>query len=396
MYSTRGLSPLLALVAASAVVSRVLRLVSRSPVIMSESSKTTRRPIGRGAPVAPPNRFESTALEDDFSDLSEEDLFELHPAKVPTTFLPDASRSILCSNDSPDIPFRFSINPYRGCEHGCAYCYARPGHEYLGMNAGLDFESKVLVKHDAAELLRDELGKASWKCEPIAISGVTDCYQPAERHFKITRSLLEVMLEANQPCGIVTKNALVLRDLDLLVPMAERNLIRVFLSVTTLDQELAQSLEPRTSTPAARLAAIEQLHAAGVPVGAMMAPIIPGLNDEEIPAVLTAVAKAGALTAAYVLLRLPLAVEPIFREWLAVNVPLKRDRVEGLIRSTRGGNLSENRFGHRMRGGGQYAEQIATTFKVFRQKLGLDQPLPPQVTDRFRPPRSSSGQQMLF
>lgn len=363
---------------------------------MTSPGSSNRRPSGRGTATAPTNRFETTALEDDFSELSEEDVLELYPDKVATSFLPDASRSIVATNDSPDIPFRYSINPYRGCEHGCAYCYARPGHEYLGMNAGLDFETKIMVKHDAPQLLRDALGKPSWKCEPIAISGVTDCYQPAERRFRITRGLLEVMLEANQPCGIVTKNALVLRDLDLLTEMAKRRLVRVFISVTSLDQSLTRNLEPRTSAPAARLDAISQLAAAGVPVGAMVAPIIPGLNDEEVPAILTAVHDAGALTASYVLLRLPLAVEPIFREWLDTHVPLKRDRIEGLIRSTRDGDLSENRFGHRMRGEGEYAKHLATTFKAFKTKLGFNARMPEHNTKDFRPPTSSSGQQMLF
>jgi len=360
------------------------------------SEQPSRRRTGRGATIAPTNRFESTALVDDFSELPEEDLLEVIPRKVPTSFLADESRSVLTTNNSPDIPFRYSINPYRGCEHGCAYCYARPGHEYLGMNAGLDFETKVMVKHDAARLLRDELCKPSWQCERIAISGVTDCYQPAEREFRVTRGLLEVLLEARQPCGIVTKNALVLRDLDLLVPMAKQRLVHVFVSVTTLDAKLARTLEPRTSTPAARLDAIRQLAGAGVPVGAMVAPIIPGLNDEEIPAILTAVRDAGAMTASYVLLRLPLAVEPIFQAWLEENLPLKRERIEGLIRSTREGELNEDQFGKRMRGTGEYAEQIATTFKIFKKKLGLDTTMPPQDTSRFRPPKASSGQMSLF
>ena len=266
----------------------------------------------------------------------------------------------------------------------------------MGLNAGIDFETKILVKHDAPRLLRDELGKPSWKCDPIAISGVTDCYQPAERRYRITRGLLEVLLEARQPCGIVTKNSLVLRDLDLLAEMAERRLVRVFISVTSLDQSLTRTLEPRTSAPATRLDVIEKLSQAGVPVGVMVAPIIPGLNDNEVPAILTAARSAGARTASYVLLRLPLAVEPIFREWLATNVPLKRDRIEGLIRSTRGGKLNDSRSGHRFRGGGEYARHVATTFRAFKKKLGYDEQLPEQDTTQFRPPTSSSGQQMLF
>ncbi|REJ69453.1 MAG: radical SAM protein [Planctomycetota bacterium] len=264
------------------------------------------------------------------------------------------------------------------------------------MNAGIDFESKILVKHDAARLLRDELCRPNWQCEPISISGVTDCYQPAERRFRITRSLLEVLLEARQPCGIVTKNGLVLRDLDLVAEMARRRLIHVFLSVTTLDRDLARRLEPRTSTPEARLAAIARLTEAGVPVGVMVAPLIPGLNDEEIPAILTAAREAGAATASYVMLRLPLAVEPIFRDWLAKTLPLKQERIEGLIRSTRAGEMSDDRFGSRMRGTGEYAEQIATTFRVFKERLGLGASLPPYDLTSFRPPRDAAGQRTLF
>ncbi len=363
---------------------------------MKPGNSPPARWVGRGARLRPANRFESTRLEEDLADLDPEEQAESRQQAVATQFLPDHSRSIICRNDSPDIPFQFSINPYRGCEHGCAYCYARPTHEFLGMNAGLDFESKVLVKYDAADLLRDELNKPSWRCEPIAISGVTDCYQPVERRLKITRLLLEVLSEAWQPAGIITKNSLVARDLDLLAPMAARRLVHVFLSITTLDAELARRLEPRTSSPAARLRTITQLADAGIPVGVMVAPLIPGLNDDQISAVLAAAADAGAASAAYVLLRLPLAVEPIFRDWLAVHVPLQQERIEARLRDTRDGRLSDSRFGRRMRGSGPYAQQIQQAFAVFRRKWGLAEGLPPQDTSQFRPPAPRGGQLRLF
>ncbi len=352
---------------------------------------------GRGAPVNPPNRYERTRVEDDWEQLdAADDELPAGARAVPTEFLPDKSQSLIVENHSPDVPFRFSMNPYRGCEHGCAYCYARPGHETLGMNAGLDFETKVLVKHDAVRLLRQELAKPSWRGDVIALSGVTDCYQPAERRFRLTRGLLEVMLEARQPVGIVTKNALVLRDLDILQPMAEQHLVHVNLSVTTLDSELARTMEPRTATPAARLRAIRDLSAAGVPARVIVAPIIPGLNDHEMPQILTAAKEAGARAAAYVLLRLPLAVAPIFTAWLAEYRPLAKERVEQLIRSTRGGELNDSQFGSRMRGKGPYADGIRRTFQMFTKKLDLDQPLPPLDSSRFRPPRSADGQLSLF
>lgn len=355
------------------------------------------RPIvGRTAHDGPPNRFESTHCEPDFEHLEHDPSLADQRRVVPTQFLPDRSQSIIASNDSPDIPFRYSINPYRGCEHGCAYCYARPTHEMLGMNAGLDFESKILVKHDAPTLLRSALARPAWRGELIAISGVTDCYQPAERQFRLTRSLLEVMLEARQCLAIVTKNALVVRDLDLLAPMAAMRLAQVNVSLTTLDDQLARTMEPRTSTPAARLEAVRRLAAAGVPVRVLAAPIIPGLNDHEIAAVLQAAARAGARAAGYQLLRLPLSVEPVFRAWLAQNYPDKQDRVEALIRATRGGKLSDARFGARMRGEGTYARQIKQSFQVFVRKFGLDAPLPEFDFTQFRRPRAPSAQMELF
>ena len=363
---------------------------------MSQPPFSSSKVIGRGSQIAPPNRFERTYTAADYEQLTAEDLVE-NERKLTTEFFPDQTRSIITENDSPDVGFRYSINPYRGCEHGCAYCYARPGHEFLGLNAGLDFETKIFVKHQAAELLRDELNKPTWRGdESIMISGVTDCYQPAERKFRITRSVLEVLLEARQACGLITKNALVVRDLDLLAPLAELRLARVMLSITTLDHELARALEPRTSPPAKKIEAIRALSTAGVPVGVMVAPIIPGLTDSEVPSILAAAAAAGAKTAGYVLLRLPFAVRPIFEDWLARNRPEHHDRVISRIRSTRGGEMYQTKWRVRQTGTGEYAEQIANTVKVFKKKHGLDGELPPYDFSLFRPPRSSGGQMQLF
>jgi DNA repair photolyase len=359
------------------------------------SPQNARPAVGRGAQVAPANRFEATRLVDDFEQLDETDDV-LDDRRLATVFLDDDSKTIIRENDSPDISFRFSINPYRGCEHGCAYCYARPGHETLGMNAGIDFETKILVKRNAAALLRQELNRPSWPAETIAISGVTDCYQPIERKLRITRSCLEVLAEARQPCGVVTKNALITRDLDLLGPMAALRTFHAAISVTTLDHDLARVLEPRTSNPAARLKAIRELSAAGVPVRVMVAPIIPGLNDQEIPAILQAARDAGAGAASYVLLRLPYAVRPIFEDWLERNRPLAKPRVEALIRESRGGKMNDSRFNSRMRGQGAYAEQINQTFKVFAKKYGLDGPLPELHGPQFRPPAMDGAQRRMF
>ena len=352
--------------------------------------------IGRAAQIRPPNRFETAHRADDFEQLGDDDELLSERRVVPTQYLPDDSKTLIRENDSPDVPFRYSINPYRGCEHGCVYCYARPGHETLGLDAGLDFESKILVKYNAPKLLRRELTRRDWNGEFIAMSGVTDCYQPVERKLRLTRACLEVMLEARQPVGIISKNVLMLRDLDLLGAMAQLRLVHVNLSITTLDPELARTMEPRTATPAAKLRAIAELTAAGVPTRVMVAPIVPGLTDEEVPKILEAAAEAGAKSAGYVLLRLPFAVLPIFQDWLARNFPLKKDRVEGLIRSTRGGRMSDPRWGTRMRGEGEYAQQIERTFRVFAKKYGLDGPLPPLDSSQFRHPMDAAGQRSLF
>ena len=350
-----------------------------------------------GSEINPPNRFERVHVEDDFEHLDgdAESVDELARAARTVEYLADDTRSIVTTNDSPDIPFRHSLNPYRGCLHGCSYCYARPTHEYLGLSAGLDFETKIVVKLRAAELFRRFLARPNWTAEHIVMSGVTDCYQPAERGFRVSRGCVEVASQTGQPLGIITKNALVTRDLDLLAGMARRRLARVYISVTTLDEALAREMEPRTSSPLARLRAVGQLAAAGVPVGVMVAPVIPGLNDHEIPAILKAAAEAGARMAGYVMLRLPTTVGPVFFEWLERTRPDLRAKIESRVRSVRGGKLNESDFGRRMRGEGPVAEQIRQLFKLCAARHALDQELPAYDREQFRPP-SESGQLRLF
>lgn len=363
---------------------------------MASRPRSDKTPAGRGAGYNPPNRYESCRVEAVPDDGRWWEEAPDEQPRLTTEFLPDHSQSIIASNDSPDVPYTFSINPYRGCEHGCTYCYARPTHEQLGMSAGLDFETRILVKYDAARLLRRELCRRNWTGEVIAMSGVTDCYQPCERVFRLTRSILEVLWEARQATILVTKNALCLRDLDLLAAMAEEQLVRVSLSITSLDGSLTRVLEPRTSVPAARLRTIAELRAAGVPAGVLVAPVIPGLTDHELPAILEAARQAGAQAAGYTLLRLPGSVGPLFLDWLERHRPLARQRVEGLIRSTRGGALDDSRFGCRMRGDAAYAEGIASSFHLFARKLELDRPFPPLDRSKFRPPRTPDGQGHLF
>lgn len=361
---------------------------------MSDQHRPAAR--GRGSSLEPPNRFGGPRVEVDPDALDDDPELVEALADPRTTYLPDRSRGVVTENDSPDVGFRYSINPYRGCQHGCSYCYARPTHEYLGLNAGIDFETRIFVKEDAPALLREFLGRRGWVPEPIALSGVTDPYQPAERNYRLARGCLEVALAARQPVWIVTKNALVVRDLDRLSEMAARRLVHVNLSVTTLDPKLARSMEPRTSTPAARLRAIRALREAGVPVRVLMAPIIPGLNDAEIPAILEAVRDAGAQHAEYVLLRLPMTVEPVFREWLEREQPGRAERVEGRVRAARGGRLNDSTFGRRMTGTGELAGRIRDLFKLFRARHGLDRDLPPVDVSAFRPPREAGGQMWLF
>lgn len=346
----------------------------------------------RGADHSVPNRFESVRLDVVDLDVDPEEAFATN---AKTEFVDDHSRSIVSTNNSPDIHFNFSINPYRGCEHGCAYCYARPSHEYLGYDAGLDFESKILVKRDAAELFRKWLARPNWHVEAVVMSGVTDPYQPCEREFRITRQILEVARECGQPMSLITKNALITRDIDILAEMAERQLVRAAISLTTLDAGLARRLEPRTSTPAARLRAIRELTDAGIPVRVMTAPIVPGLNDSEIPQLLEAAADAGAVSAGHVLLRLPLSVEPVFRLWLAKEEPAKQAKVEAAVRGTRDGKMYVSDWGQRQSGTGFRAEQIAQTFRVFAKKHGLDDAMPAVRTDLFVRP-NLNGQLSLF
>lgn len=348
-----------------------------------------------GSQLDPKNRFEKTHAVQDFEHLEWDDEYLRQATERPIEYLPDISKSIVVENNSPDIPFRYSVNPYRGCVHACSYCYARPYHEYLGLNAGLDFETKIFVKHDAANLFREFLSRDSWRPEPIIFSGVTDCYQPAEREFRLTRECLEVAIGCGQPISIISKNALVLRDLDLLREMAARRLAHVNLSITTLDPELARVMEPRTSIPAARLRAVQTLASAGVPVRVMVAPLIPGLNDHEAPLILKAARDAGATDARYTLLRLPLTVEPVFREWLERTQPLKAEKVESLVRQTRDGKLNDSTWKQRMVGTGEIADQIKSLFKVFRQKFGFTD-LPALDCEQFRPATPRGGQRRLF
>jgi len=332
---------------------------------------------GRGAAENPPNRFDTLWYVGDDEDRDPD-------APAPRTrFLRDPSESIISTNDSPDVPFDASVNPYRGCEHGCVYCYARPMHEYLGFSAGLDFETKILVKDRAPELLSRELAAPRWKPQVIALSGATDAYQPGERRFELTRRCLEVLAEFRNPVTVITKNHLVTRDRDILARLAVHRAAAVFISVTTLDAGLARLMEPRTSHPDRRLEAIRALDDAGVPTGVLVAPIIPGLNDHEIPAILTAAAAAGAAFAGFVMLRLPHGVKDLFESWLTRHFPQRRKKVLNRIREVRGSRLNDPDFGTRMRGAGIFARQIARLFEVSRQRAGIDREHPELSTAAF-------------
>jgi DNA repair photolyase len=334
--------------------------------------------VGRGAAGNPKNRFERIGVEPDPGEPGDE-------PRPETVYLRDHSRSTIARNDSPDIGFDASINPYRGCSHGCSYCYARPTHEYLGLSAGLDFESKILVKQDAPELLQKELSSPRWEPKVLSMSGVTDPYQPAEKKFEVTRRCLEVLAGFRNPVVIVTKNHLVTRDIDLLSGLARYEAAAVAVSLTTLDDGLRRVMEPRTSSPARRLAAVEGLAAAGVPVGVMTAPVIPGLNDHELPALLSAAAGAGATFAAYVPVRLPYAVRPIFEDWLERHFPERKEKVLNLVRSMRGGELNDPRFGSRMRGEGLFARHIAQLFSISCRRAGMGEGRFPRLsTAAFR------------
>ncbi|MEI8311604.1 MAG: PA0069 family radical SAM protein [Verrucomicrobiota bacterium] len=312
----------------------------------------------RGAADNPPNRFERLTVE----------LEEPAERNPRTQFLRESARSIISRNDSPDISFSASLNPYRGCEHGCPYCYARPYHEYLGFSSGLDFETRIVVKENAAELLREELGAARWKPEVLAMSSITDCYQPVENRLGITRQCLQVLAEFRNPVGVITKNHLVTRDIDILAGMAAESLCSAHITMTTLAPELSRRLEPRASLPAHRLDAIAKLAGAGIPTGVVIAPVIPGLNDHEIPAILKAARLAGAVRASYAIIRLPHAVKEIFMSWLEEHVPGSADKILERIRDLRGGALHSSRFGERMVGGGFWSEQIQTLFSRSRAR----------------------------
>jgi DNA repair photolyase len=321
---------------------------------------------------------------------------DAEPERVATTVTPDASRTVIARNSSPDVPFDRSINPYRGCEHGCVYCFARPTHAWLGLSPGLDFESRLFAKHDAPALLAAELRHPKYRCRVIALGTNTDPYQPIERELGITRSVLEVLSDFNHPVGIVTKSALVRHDADILAPMSAAGLAAVFISVTTLDPDLARRLEPRAPTPARRLAAIAALRDAGVRVGVMVAPMIPGLNDVELEAILAAAADAGAVSASYVLLRLPLEIAALFTEWLKAHAPGRAARVMSLVRETRGGKLYDSTFGVRMKGQGPYAELIARRFALAARRNGLNGNRFALETGLFRPPPRPGDQLSLL
>lgn len=345
---------------------------------------------GRGAGLNPAGRFERLEVELE----PDPDLIEPDAGGIPTIYLRDTSRTIISENDSPDVGFRFSVNPYRGCEHGCIYCYARPTHEYLDLSAGLDFERKVLVKEQAPQLLREALARPSYRCESLAFSGVTDCYQPVERKLQLTRRCIEVLSECRHPMSVITKSHLITRDMDLLGPMGRDGLAVAFISLTTLDVDVARRMEPRAASPQRRLDAIAQLAAAGVPVGVMMAPVVPGLTDHEILPLLKAAREAGAAYAGYLPLRLPYGVKDLFDDWLARHFPDRRDKVLNRVRHIRGGKLNDSNFHTRMRGEGIYAEQMRKTFRVAHQRFGYGSP-PPVRTDLFRRPMRS-GQMSLW
>ncbi len=344
--------------------------------------RTDNHPRAR-AQINTPNRFESFHVEPD----PDADPSEQHLAQ--TIFIKDATKTIIAHNDSPDVGFSASINPYRGCEHGCSYCFARNGHTYLGMSAGLDFETKIMVKLDAADLLRKEFSKKSYVPERIAISGVTDCYQPVERRLRITRGILEVMVECRHPASLITKNHLITRDIDLLSEMARWGGTGVMISITSLDAELSAKMEPRVSAPRQRLAAVEALAKAGIPVGVMVAPIIPGLTDHESLMILKAASEAGARTAGFVPLRLAADVRLVFENWLTHHYPIRANKILNKLKSMHGGKVYNSTFGERMRGEGPIAEQIADMVHLAKSRFGLDESFPPLSLEHFRRPQGA-------
>lgn len=356
------------------------------PLVTSDEKKKFR---GRGAVTNPTNRFETTAY------VRDEDAFlDDEPTSLETELIPDHTKTILATNDSPDVGFDTSINVYRGCEHGCVYCFARPTHEYLGLSSGLDFETKIVVKYDAPEMLREALMSKKWQPRVIGMSGVTDCYQPVEKKLQLTRRCLEVLAEFRNPVMIITKNALVTRDIDLLSELARNRAAAVFVSITTLDAELARVMEPRTSSPQMRLDAVRKLTDAGIPVGVLNAPIIPAINDHEMPAVLAAAKQAGAITAGYTMLRLPWQLKSIFESWLDTHFPDRKNKVLHRIQEMRGGKLYEAEWGTRMRGEGVYAQQMNALFHTTIRRLGLNEREFEVSAEAFR--RPEGAQKSLF
>ena len=350
---------------------------------------------GRGAVISPDGRFDAWRRE-----TADDGWWNDHDEAVAaaTELIVDSARSVIPYNTSPDIPYDRSINPYRGCEHGCAYCFARPSHAYLGLSPGLDFETKIAYKADAADCLRRELAKPGYVCRPIALGINTDAWQPVERRLRVTRGLLEVLAESCHPLTIVTKSALILRDLDLLAEMAKAGRVHVAVSITTLDAGLAREMEPRAPSARRRLAVIAALAAAGIPTAVMVAPLIPALSDHEMESILAAARDAGASSAGYILLRLPHEVKPLFRAWLDAHRPERAEHVYSLMRQLHGGREYDSSFGTRQRGSGPLAEIIAQRFRVATRRLGLDAPSSPLDTAAFRPPpvRSSPAPQMTL
>ena len=344
---------------------------------------------GRGANSNLAGRFESLSFEKDEDASADEDT-----GRLRTSFLYDDSQSILSKIDSEDLSFEYGLNPYRGCEHGCSYCYARTYHEYLGFSAGLDFESQIVVKKDAPALLEKALSRPGYRVGKIAMSGVTDCYQPVERRLAVTRGCLEVMARYRQPVGVITKNALIARDLDHLTDLARWNAVAVYVSVTTLDPKLARILEPRASTPRARLETLAKLSEAGVPCGVSAAPMIPGLNDSELPAIVEAAANSGASFAFFTPVRLPGAVKQVFEGWLDRHFPLRKDKIMGRIRVTHGGAVNTSTPRERMRGKGEPAGQLRALFRAACRKHGLSHGSPELSCKNFR--RLTPGQDELF
>jgi DNA repair photolyase len=338
---------------------------------------------GRGALSNPPGRFDKQQLATVDDGWYQDEV----PNSIPTTLEPDRAREVISTNDSPDVPFELSINPYRGCSHACPYCYARPSHAYMGLSPGLDFETRLFYKADAAKVLEQQLARPGYVCKSITLGANTDPYQPVERRAKVTRSILEVLARTRHPAFILTKSALVVRDLDVLTDMARDGLVSVGISVTTLDVDLKRRMEPQAASPQARLRTLAALSTAGIPTSVMAAPMIPALNDHELEAILEAAAAAGARWAGYVLVRLPHEIKDLFREWLAEHYPDRAAHVMSLIRDMRGGRDNDPRFGTRMRGTGPYAQLLSNRFRLACQRLKLNsEPRTPLDTTRFRPP----------